>query len=97
VFAVLDLEKNKQGGSETSKLFVLINCFDGKVRSTINELRHVDQVTEIKQIDGPYDIIITIESASNEELKKTLNKIRQIETIRYTLTLRSSLDDGVLG
>jgi hypothetical protein len=94
---MLELEKDKQSGPKTSKLFVLINCLDGKAGSTINELKHIDYVTEIKQIDGPYDIIVTIESLSNDELKKILHKIRQIATIKYTLTLRSSLDDSVLG
>lgn len=94
---MLDLENNKQDESQSQKLFVLINCLDDKVGTTINELKHIDQLTEIKRIDGPYDVIITVESNSNEELKKILNKIRQIKTIRHTLTLRSSNDDGVLG
>jgi DNA-binding Lrp family transcriptional regulator len=94
---MLDLEKNKHEDQHASKIFVLINCIDDKVKATIEELRHVDHVLEAKQIDGPYDIIVTIQSASNEELKKTLHKIRQLQTVRHTLTLRSSDDDGVLG
>ncbi|MEO9309634.1 MAG: Lrp/AsnC ligand binding domain-containing protein [Nitrososphaera sp.] len=92
-----DLEKNKHENHTTSKLFVLINCIDDKVKTTIEELRRVAHVLETKQIDGPYDIIVTIQSTSNEELKKTLHKIRQLQTVRHTLTLRSSSDDGVLG
>ena len=94
---MLDLEKNKHENQDASKLFVLINCIDDKVKATLEELRHIDHVLETKQIDGPYDIIVTIQSTSNEELKKTLHKIRQLQTVRYTLTLRSSGDDGVLG
>jgi hypothetical protein len=36
-------------------------------------------------------------NSQNETIKKIIHNIRQIETIKYTLTLRSSLDDGVLG
>lgn len=94
---MLDLEKNKQNESQSQKLFVLISCLDDNVGTTINELKHLDYLTEIKRIDGPYDVIVTVESTSNEELKKILNKIRQTKTIRHTLTLRSSNNDGVLG
>ncbi|MEW6044662.1 MAG: Lrp/AsnC ligand binding domain-containing protein [Thermoproteota archaeon] len=94
---MLDLEKNKQGGQDIHTLFVLINCIDEKVKTTIEELRRIEHVVEIKQIDGPYDIITTIQSTTNDELKKTLDKIRQMRTVRHTLTLRSSHDDGVLG
>lgn len=87
--------KNNQE-RDVSKIFVLINCFEGKIENTIKELERIDTVTEVKQTDGTYDAIVTIESTSNNELKNVLaNKIRKIETIRGTLTLRSSLH-GVL-
>ncbi|HXG73894.1 MAG TPA: Lrp/AsnC ligand binding domain-containing protein [Candidatus Nitrosotenuis sp.] len=94
---MLDLEKNKHERQDASKLFVLINCIDDKVTATIEELKHMEHVLESKQIDGPYDIIVKVQSTSNEELKKTLHKIRQLNTIRHTLTLRSSDDGGILG
>jgi DNA-binding Lrp family transcriptional regulator len=86
-------EKNDQD----SKIFVLINCIDGKIKPTIEELEKINAVIEVRQTSGPYDIIITVELKSNDEIKKTLTQqLRKIETIRCTLTLRSSDDVGVL-
>lgn len=83
--------KNNQE-KDGSKIFVLINCFEGKIKKTIKEIERIDTVTEVKQTDGMYDAIVTMESTSINELKNALvNKIRKIETIRCTLTLQSSL------
>ena len=79
--------------SETSKLFVLINCVGGKIGATMDKIRKIKTVTDVQQIDGQYDIIVTLESKSSDELKKILmHQIRTIDTIVCTLTLRSNLD-----
>ena len=81
-----------------SKLFILISCIDGKVDSALNKIKQIDSVTDIHKTDGAYDIIVMLKSDSNDELKKTaLQKIRAIDDVKYTLTLRSSQDGGVLG
>lgn len=79
--------------NESSKLFVLINCVGGKISTTIDKIKKIKSVTDIQQIDGQYDIIVTLESKSSDELKKTLTQqIRTIDTVGCTLTLRSNLD-----
>lgn len=84
---------NPEKQNETSKLFILINCVGGKIGATMDKIRKIKSVTDIQQIDGQYDIIVTLESKSSDELKKTLvQQIRTIDTIGCTLTLRSSLD-----
>lgn len=81
-----------------SKLFILISCIDGKVDSALNKIKQIDSVTDIHKTDGAYDIIVMLKSDSNDELRKTaLQKIRAIDDVKYTLTLRSSQDGGVLG
>lgn len=80
-----------------SKLFVLIDCLDGKNASTVEGIRSINNVVEIKETTGPYNIIVTLQSQSNDDLKETLQKIRSIGTVRNTLTLRASHDLEVLG
>lgn len=94
----MNFTKNNNEESRSSKVFVLINCIDGQTDATIDKIKKIDSVIEMQKTDGPYDIIVTLEADSNEDLKKTLmQKIRSIDTVGYTLTLRSSLDNGVLG
>lgn len=85
--------QNHENQTETSKLFVLINCMSGKIGSTIHMIRKIKSVTDVQQIDGQYDLIVTLESKSIDELKKALMyQIRTIDTIGCTLTLHSNLD-----
>lgn len=87
-------EKNKK----TSKIFILINCVEGKTDSVLDKIKKVGIVTHVQKTDGAYDAIATLESDSNDDLKKALgDKIRTIDDVKYTLTLRSSLDEEVLG
>lgn len=91
-------KKNNKTDIRTSKLFVLINCIEGKISHTMDKIEKVDFVTDIQQIDGPYDIIVTLESQSHHDLKKALtHQIRSIDTVGGTLTLRSSPDDIISG
>ncbi|WP_162858639.1 Lrp/AsnC ligand binding domain-containing protein [Candidatus Nitrosotenuis aquarius] len=84
--------------SSRSKIFILINCVDGKIDSVLEQIKKIDIVTQVQKTDGAYDLIAILEADTNDELKKTLmHKIRTIDDVKYTLTLRSSLDDEVLG
>ena len=91
--------KNDSGKDDNeAKLFILISCIDGRVDSALDKIKQVHSVTDIQKTDGAYDIIVTLKSDSNEELKKrALHEIRTIDDVKYTLTLRSSQDVGVLG
>lgn len=84
--------------SHRSKIFILINCIDGKTDSVFEQISKIGEVTQVQKTDGAYDLIAILEADSNDELKKALmHKIRTIDDVKYTLTLRSSLDDEVLG
>lgn len=90
---MISKNNDQEENSEKSKMFVLISCVDGKTDFTLDKIRQFDSVTSIQKTNGAYDIIITLESDLNEELKKnTLQKIRTINDVKYTLTLRSSRD-----
>lgn len=80
-----------------SKIFILINCIDGKTDSVFDQISKIGEVTQVQKTDGAYDLIAILEADSNDDLKKALmHKIRTIDDVKYTLTLRSSLDDEVL-
>ena len=91
--------KNDSGKDDNNaKLFILISCIDGRVDSALDKIKQVHSVTDIQKTDGAYDIIVVLEAGSNDELKKNaIQKLRTIDDVKYTLTLRSSLDSEVLG
>lgn len=91
-------QDDEKSNDVPSKVFVLITCFEKKIKHTIRQLKKIEAVTEISKTDGSYDLIVTLEAKTNEDLKKILtHQLRKIETIRSTLTLRLSTDMGVLG
>lgn len=84
--------------SQHSKIFILISCIDGKIDTVFEQIKKIDVVTQVQKTDGAYDLIVMLETSSNDELKKTLmHKIRTIDDVKYTLTLRASSDSEVLG
>lgn len=94
----MSLISNDKKNNNPSKLFVLVSCMDGRVDSALNKIKQIDSVTEVQKTDGAYDIIVVLEADSNDELKKNaIQKLRTIDDVKYTLTLRSSLDSEVLG
>lgn len=94
----MSLAKDNLEGTQKSKIFILISCVEGTIDMVLDKIRKIDSVVNIQKTDGAYDLIVTLEADSNEELKKTLmHKIRSISDVKYTLTLRSSLDDQILG
>lgn len=91
-------KSNNEKNDGPSKIFILINCIEGKVDSVLGEIKKIDSIVNIQKTDGAYDLVVTLEADSNDDLKKTLvRKIRTIDDVKYTLTLRSSLDGEVLG
>lgn len=75
---------------EDQTVFILVNCVDDKIDETIKQLQKIRDVSEINLTKGPYDMILTIKPKSTIDLKHTLNqKIRRLDSIKYTLTLRA--------
>jgi len=70
--------------------YVLINCDLGAEEDVISHLKTINEVKEVHGTFGVYDIITTIESDNAETLRDTIAwKIRKIERIRSTLTLKT--------
>ena len=74
--------------SDSCPSFVLLTCDDGKLNSIINELKNIPIVSDVQQVQGMYDIIVQLNSTSNNTVKEnTRTKIRYIDGVRTTLTL----------
>ena len=68
--------------------YVLINCDLGHEQDIIDELNHLENVTEVHGTFGAYDIIAKVVSEKVESLRETITwKIRKLQHVRSTLTL----------
>ncbi|NND86243.1 MAG: Lrp/AsnC ligand binding domain-containing protein [Nitrosopumilus sp.] len=68
--------------------FVLVNCDLGSEESVIDELKHIESVSEVHGTFGAYDIIVKIENSDRDKVRETITwNIRKIPHVRSTLTL----------
>ena len=68
--------------------YILINCELGSEESIIQQLKNIDDISEVSGTFGAYDILAKIESSTVETLREIITwKIRKIDHIRSTLTL----------
>jgi len=68
--------------------YVLISCEVGAEKSILAELKSLESVKEISGLFGSYDIIVKLETTSEEKLKDiVVSKIRNLKNIRTTVTL----------
>jgi len=73
------------------KAYVMMNCDTGSEKNIISELKKIDGVKEVYGILGLYDIILQIESDSEERIREIVTKnIRRLPFIHSTLTLTRS-------
>ena len=71
-----------------STAFVLLNCDIGYEKPIIDELLTINGVSYAYKTHGVYDVIIKIKLGSDEELRNTIVKVRKIDAIRSSLTLK---------
>ncbi|GKS67052.1 hypothetical protein YTPLAS73_05990 [Nitrosarchaeum sp.] len=57
------------------------------VHHVADELRTIPMVTEVKEVLGVYDIVVTIKSDSGKIRQTIAHRIRMIKGIRSSLTL----------
>jgi len=68
--------------------YVLLTCDLGHEEVLIEDLKHVDSISEVSGTYGAYDIIAKVENSERDKLRETiLWKIRKLEHVRSTLTL----------
>ena len=73
------------------KAYVLINCDLGSEKNVISSLKSIDSVTEVHGTLGLYDIVVKIQSESDEKIQKTVtDTIRKMPKIHSTITLTRS-------
>jgi len=70
-----------------SKAFVLLNCDIRSQDMITDELLTFTGVSGAYKTQGVYDIIVTLESGSRDELRSTIVKIRRIDAVRSSMTL----------
>ena len=68
--------------------YILINCELGSEELIIQQLKNIDDISEVSGTFGAYDILAKIESPTVETLREIITwKIRKIDHIRSTLIL----------
>ncbi len=68
--------------------YVLLNCDLGYEEAVIEDLKHIDSVSEVSGTYGAYDIIVKVENSERDKLREIIMwNIRKLEHIRSTLTL----------
>jgi hypothetical protein len=75
-----------------SKAFVLLNCDIGSEDTVIDELLTFNGVSSAHKTQGVYDMIVTLELSSQQELRNTIVKIRRIDAVHSSLTLMVTKD-----
>lgn len=74
-----------------TKAYVFLNCDLGSEKEVISSLRSIEGVSEVHGTLGLYDIMLKIESDSDEKITKIVTeKIRKIPKIHSTMTLKKA-------
>jgi DNA-binding Lrp family transcriptional regulator len=68
--------------------YVLLTCDLGHEEVIIEDLKHIDSVSEVSGVYGAYDIVAKVENSEKDKLRETITwKIRKLDHVRSTLTL----------
>jgi len=71
-----------------SVVYVLIMCNHESMTSITNQLNEIDVVKETTLVDGPWRIVVKLQSSSLDHLRDAIQwKLRKIEGIESTLSL----------
>ena len=73
--------------------FVLITCDYGQEGKILEELDKIEEIQVINRLEGPYNILLKINSETIDEIKEIVTgQIKTIDKIRHTLTLKIKTD-----
>jgi len=73
--------------SQTNAAFVLVTVDTGREQEVIEDLKKIPQIKNIDYVYGNFDLVVKVKVKSMNELQKVLDKIRQMDHIRSTLTM----------
>ena len=77
---------------------MLISCNSGADDYVISNLKSIDTVKEVYGCFGAYDVIVKMESDSEDELKKSITRrIRKVPKIQATITLMADNKNDFFG
>jgi DNA-binding Lrp family transcriptional regulator len=67
--------------------YVLIQTEVGKAASVAEAVGNIEGVTTAEDVTGPYDVIVRVESATMDDVAKTVvSRIQMVDGITRTLT-----------
>jgi len=79
------------------KSHVLISCQIGTETFVSSQIKKIKGIKRIERITGDYDLIVELESNSEEQLKKIVgNRIKNIDRIRSILMLVHAEPSNIL-
>lgn len=88
--------KNNSSKNKQSKLFILVNCMEGKEDAVFDKIKKMNSVIDVQKTIGVFDLIVTLEVDSTDDLKKTqIHKIKTIDNVKYTMTLSTSSNNEI--
>lgn len=73
--------------------FVLITCDYRQEEKILEELDKIEEIQVINRLEGPYNILLKINSETIDEIKEIVTgQIKTMDKIRHTLTLKIKTD-----
>lgn len=66
--------------------FILIKI-EGGLKETVRRLKRIPGVKSVDPVTGEYDLIVKLEAENEDEVKRRVDRMRSIDSIRGTLTL----------
>lgn len=71
------------------KAYILLSCDIGKESEVTAQLSNIDEIKNVMITYGAYDIMLEAETSNSVQMDDLItSKIRKLEKIRSTITLR---------
>ncbi len=71
--------------------YILLSCEIGTEHDLVKQLLAIDEIKNVMITYGEYDVVVEAETETAEKMDKLItSKIRKLEKIRTTITLRVS-------
>jgi len=69
----------------------LLSCEKNETKPILEKIRLIPIVSDIKQVEGMYDVVIRLDSASIAEIERIIvKKIRMMYGVRTCITLQGA-------
>jgi DNA-binding Lrp family transcriptional regulator len=86
---VFKLQPILEGAIVMEKAYMLISCEIGEEHSIYSQLKKIPEIKDCIITYGSYDLVVEFETNTAEEMNTIISsKIRKLEKIRSTITLR---------